>query len=1251
MSLTPTYNPEKGYLSVVFQPGNELPSSEISDIHQILSDFFRDQAGKFLSGAVEVQRDHWKVLTDGGNPPTLRVAPGDLRFDRILVRLDTEIIIPIDPLGSFATIWAIASPQTVSFLEDPDIQYPGFGETSRRLTFGVTIFVDYGSANPPPIGDDQYAIRLAAVDPAFADNQASIIQTKEFNAYVNDGVEIDRNPAQPQSSLRFSRGSIKIQTEDYAYTVVPVTSGLFLSTHTAEASSVIFMDEFGNITEDTQYPNSPHAKLGRVNFDSLGNIVNFRDDRDFESPVELRDEIRQTRDFNNLEYLTLKERLDADLALEYSLQGEAVFGSTGGVTISVAASSSPTTTFHVFITPKFTPPVFPQFIGDISISYDLVNQEFTVFNTGVNDYTEFDWFWQKQVGTPPLAPPETILTIFPSMFELDDDFLFTVEGIPGTNPVDRFQYRLDGGLTWTEAVSGMNPGQFLISGLAYGMHSIEVRGVDSLSNPDTSPATALWERVVSMPYNTIIVSAPSGLHPFPTATITASAAGGNVPFGYFEYKLDASPVWVPFIPSGANPDSLNLTGLLPGIHTIEVRAADIFGIVDTTPDMATWSQLTQSFLDVFSVNGPVQNQNYTPLIDIIGDGWIKDAGLVGSTELAVAAGVAVTEAPGTTRYELHPGQPVRRIKIEDFERFGFAAMTINFRKAVGEYSVEFTQTYFRITQHGVPGESQLTLQDIIRDTVPVNWLQGTRYWITLDDSGSNMVATLSEGSEGNVIATVSYASVFNNTAQTVQLEVTVGGPVVVPMDVSYATTVMAVPLAIKSDGLQLFTANKPGVNIENLVTINLNAPFNTYLGGSQSPNLFDTRLLPITSAVIKPDGSRIYILVSFGAAVVEVVQLDLGAAWNLATVTAPFNGVIMGGSFLFGDITYSTSTPHGMIAGDRVLVTGVTPTGYNKSAIISLVPSTTSFTVSSLNPGIFVSGGSYMRVANLDVTSQHPANPSSPRAALAFSSDGFFMFLASEYLGRVYRYTLAIAWDVETAVLSLPLAGLSISTVLGIAGFVPQGLAFNPVGSKMYLLRRGTSSGDINYEDSKVYEINLAVNWDITTATHVPGAKKRLGGPFIEPSIAGDSIQRTIVAASVAMNVATYTTSSAHGFSIGFAVRISDIEPFGKYNGAFLITATTPTTFQVAMPGASPGTYQSGGLVIYSYLLWLSKPVLGFCFNPLGTKVYAVKGPEGPVMEYNLSVPYDIATAVWRGYIKEFPENRIEIHGDFEILV
>jgi len=71
-------------------------------------------------------------------------------------------------------------------------------------------------------------------------------------------------------------------------------------------------------------------------------------------------------------------------------------------------------------------------------------------------------------------------------------------------------------------------------------------------------------------------------------------------------------------------------------------------------------------------------------------------------------------------------------------------------------------------------------------------------------------------------------------------------------------------------------------------------------------------------------------------------------------------------------------------------------------------------------------------------------------------------------------------------------------------------------------------------------------------------------GSLIGCFVGVTNITRTITAATWATSVSTYTTSVAHGFTVGQAVTVAGVTPAG-YNGYYYIASVpTTTTFTVA---------------------------------------------------------------------------------------
>jgi sugar lactone lactonase YvrE len=86
---------------------------------------------------------------------------------------------------------------------------------------------------------------------------------------------------------------------------------------------------------------------------------------------------------------------------------------------------------------------------------------------------------------------------------------------------------------------------------------------------------------------------------------------------------------------------------------------------------------------------------------------------------------------------------------------------------------------------------------------------------------------------------------------------------------------------------------------------------------------------------------------------------------------------------------------------------------------------------------------------------------------VTFSPDGTKMFIVGFAQDNVHRYLLSTAWDVSTA---------SFSQTYSVAGqeTTPQGLTFNPDGTKMFVV--GQTGDDVN-------EYTLATGFDLTSVT------------------------------------------------------------------------------------------------------------------------------------------------------------------------
>ena len=97
--------------------------------------------------------------------------------------------------------------------------------------------------------------------------------------------------------------------------------------------------------------------------------------------------------------------------------------------------------------------------------------------------------------------------------------------------------------------------------------------------------------------------------------------------------------------------------------------------------------------------------------------------------------------------------------------------------------------------------------------------------------------------------------------------------------------------------------------------------------------------------------------------------VDFSAPWEIAVVmqsAAETAVTITGATWSGGVATYTTSAAHTLAVGDKDVISGITPSGYNGTLIVSAVGSSTTFSVPmAADPGAYTSGGQSSRISNM----------------------------------------------------------------------------------------------------------------------------------------------------------------------------------------------------------------------------------------------------------------------------------------------
>ncbi|MFL5351103.1 adventurous gliding motility protein AgmC [Archangium sp.] len=192
------------------------------------------------------------------------------------------------------------------------------------------------------------------------------------------------------------------------------------------------------------------------------------------------------------------------------------------------------------------------------------------------DLTPATYTW-----TVDLTPPDTVIVSGPPSVTNSTSATFDFDVAVAEAGVT-YECRLDGAATFTSCT---DPQTF--TGLTDGNHTLQVRAVDSAGNVDLTPASYSW-RVDTTAPDTVIASKPPSISNSASATFDFDVAVPEVGTVTYECRLDGAATFTPC------SDPQTFTGLAEGSHTLEVRAIDAAGNVDSTPASYSWTVDTKA---------------------------------------------------------------------------------------------------------------------------------------------------------------------------------------------------------------------------------------------------------------------------------------------------------------------------------------------------------------------------------------------------------------------------------------------------------------------------------------------------------------------------------------------------------------------------------------------------------------------------------------------------------------------------------
>jgi sugar lactone lactonase YvrE len=111
---------------------------------------------------------------------------------------------------------------------------------------------------------------------------------------------------------------------------------------------------------------------------------------------------------------------------------------------------------------------------------------------------------------------------------------------------------------------------------------------------------------------------------------------------------------------------------------------------------------------------------------------------------------------------------------------------------------------------------------------------------------------------------------------------------------------------------------------------------------------------------------------------------------------------------------------------------------------------------------------------------------------LYISSDGVYIYAVGSTIDRIQQLTMSTPWSVNTAALGASFdANAAIFAITGVNAGI-TGVTFKPEGDKVYV---------IDSDNDRIYQFNLSVPWDISTAT-LYGNTSSSSSPGIGDSVA-----------------------------------------------------------------------------------------------------------------------------------------------------
>ena len=450
-----------------------------------------------------------------------------------------------------------------------------------------------------------------------------------------------------------------------------------------------------------------------------------------------------------------------------------------------------------------------------------------------------------------------------------------------------------------------------------------------------------------------------------------------------------------------------------------------------------------------------------------------------------------------------------------------------------------------------------------------------------------------------------------------------------------------------------------------------------------------------TGVFFKPDGLKMYVL---GDTDNDINEYNLSTAWDVSTAVFLQNfSVVVAGDTVPRGVFFKEDGVHMYVVGslgDKVYdLTLSTPWDVSTAAVyaggFSVIGQDNNPSGMTFKPDgtkMYMCGASSIAVNEYDLSTAWVvasatfvqsfsvnAQETIP-TGVTFKPDGTKMYVCGTTGDGVDEYTLSTPWDVSTATFSFFLSLASQDTG-------PQAIFFKPDGSRLYMLG-GTGDGINEYDlsgfsvaaqdtaptdvffkpdglkmyvlgdtDNDINEYDLSTAWDLGTAVFLQNFIISVQELTPHAFFFRDNGLKMYICGTSGDDVNEYNLSTAWDVSTAvflqnFSVAAQDINPAGLF--------FKPDGTKMYMTGISSDSVHEYDLSVawdVSTAVFLQSFSVtteernpeGVFFKPDGTKMFITGSSDRDVYEYDLSTAWDVSTATFSklfdlGAYASFPE-------------